>query len=94
MGKLITLYTSTINRLTTSYEFNFQSPQAEELSLLGIQLGSQFLFHSGFHTKKTLRGPAIDWYEALKIPMPLWYAFQLLFLFCCCFHFLFLLTLH
>lgn len=54
---------------------HFQSPQAEELSLLGIQLGSQFLFHSGFHTKKTLRGPAIDWYDALKIPMHYWYAF-------------------
>lgn len=59
---------------------HFQSPQAEELSLLGVQLGSQFLFHSGFHTKKTLRGPAIDWYEALKIELhSQWYAFSLLF---------------
>uniref|UniRef100_A0A336MFC5 ubiquitinyl hydrolase 1 n=1 Tax=Culicoides sonorensis TaxID=179676 RepID=A0A336MFC5_CULSO len=39
--------------------------QVEELSLLGIQLASQFLFHSGLRTKKTLRGPAIDWYDVL-----------------------------
>lgn len=38
-----------------------QTPQMEELSLLGVQLGSQFLFHTGFHTKKTLRGAAADW---------------------------------
>lgn len=38
-----------------------QTPQMEELSLLGIQLASQFLFHSGFRTKKTIRGTAIDW---------------------------------
>lgn len=40
--------------------------QAEELSLLGVQLASQFLFHSGFRTKKSLRGPAIDWYDTLS----------------------------
>lgn len=44
----------------------------EEQSLLGIQIASQFLFHSGFRTKKTLRGAAIDWYEELKIPLSLW----------------------
>lgn len=38
-----------------------QSPQSEELSLLAVQLASQLLFHSGFRTKKALRGPAIDW---------------------------------
>ncbi|XP_055701076.1 probable ubiquitin carboxyl-terminal hydrolase FAF isoform X2 [Phlebotomus papatasi] len=46
---------------------------AEELLLLGVQLASQFLFHSGFRTKKTLRGAAIDWYEELKIPVSIWY---------------------
>ncbi|XP_037709570.1 probable ubiquitin carboxyl-terminal hydrolase FAF isoform X2 [Drosophila subpulchrella] len=39
---------------------------AEELSLLGVQLASQFLFHTGFRTKKSLRGPVIDWYDALS----------------------------
>lgn len=68
---------------TNNFLIRLQSPQAEELSLLGIQLGSQFLFHSGFHTKKTLRGPAIDWYEVLKIPMHYWYAFFAFFSFSC-----------
>ncbi|XP_065081366.1 probable ubiquitin carboxyl-terminal hydrolase FAF, partial [Ochlerotatus camptorhynchus] len=40
-------------------------PAAEELSLLSMQLASQFLFHSGYRTKKTIRGVAIDWYETL-----------------------------
>ncbi|XP_053689381.1 probable ubiquitin carboxyl-terminal hydrolase FAF [Sabethes cyaneus] len=40
-------------------------PAAEELSLQSIQLASQFLFHSGFRAKKTIRGMAIDWYETL-----------------------------
>lgn len=52
--------------------FSSQTPQAEELSLLAIQLASQFLFHSGFRTKKSLRGPAIDWYEEFKIPVHHW----------------------
>ncbi|XP_060649387.1 probable ubiquitin carboxyl-terminal hydrolase FAF isoform X5 [Drosophila nasuta] len=39
---------------------------AEELSLLGVQLASQFLFHTGFRTKKTLRGPVIEWYDTLS----------------------------
>ncbi|XP_041564939.1 probable ubiquitin carboxyl-terminal hydrolase FAF isoform X2 [Drosophila elegans] len=42
------------------------TPAAEELSLLGVQLASQFLFHTGFRTKKSLRGPVIDWYDALS----------------------------
>ncbi|KAF4521158.1 hypothetical protein B566_EDAN017868 [Ephemera danica] len=41
------------------------SPEAEELSLLSVQLAARFLFHTGLHTKKTLRGPATDWYEAM-----------------------------
>ncbi|KAH8417659.1 hypothetical protein KR222_003640 [Zaprionus bogoriensis] len=39
---------------------------AEELSLLGVQLASQFLFHTGFRTKKSLRGPPIEWYDTLS----------------------------
>lgn len=38
------------------------SPDLEELSLLSIQLGSQFLFKYGFRAKKSLRGSAIEWF--------------------------------
>ena len=31
-----------------------------------VQLASAFLFSVGFHTKKSLRGNAIDWYEILS----------------------------
>lgn len=47
----------------------FQTPTIEELSLLSIQLASQFLFQFGFRTKKTLRGAAIEWYDD-----DMWYA--------------------
>lgn len=45
------------------YNFKYftQTSAAEELSLLGVQLASQFLFHTGFRTKKSLRGPPIEW---------------------------------
>ncbi|XP_054272313.1 probable ubiquitin carboxyl-terminal hydrolase FAF-X isoform X2 [Macrosteles quadrilineatus] len=42
------------------------SQEAEELSMLSVQLASKFLFHTGFHTKKTLRGNATDWYDVLN----------------------------
>ncbi|KPI93410.1 putative ubiquitin carboxyl-terminal hydrolase FAF [Papilio xuthus] len=35
----------------------------EEMSMLAVQLATKFLFQVGFHTKKTLRGPASDWHE-------------------------------
>ncbi|XP_015113730.1 probable ubiquitin carboxyl-terminal hydrolase FAF-X isoform X2 [Diachasma alloeum] len=41
------------------------SPEAEELAMLSVQLASRFLFYTGFHTKKTLRGTAMDWYDIL-----------------------------
>ncbi|XP_071949723.1 ubiquitin carboxyl-terminal hydrolase 9X-like isoform X2 [Antedon mediterranea] len=41
----------------------------EELAMLSIQLVSKFLFTVGFHTKKTLRGSANEWYEALCMLM-------------------------
>lgn len=47
------------------FNFYFKTTQSETLSLLGVQLGSQFLFHSGFRTKKTLRGAALDWFVHL-----------------------------
>ncbi|GFU01705.1 probable ubiquitin carboxyl-terminal hydrolase FAF-X [Nephila pilipes] len=43
------------------------SADGEELALISIQLASKFLFTTGFHAKKTLRGPANDWYDALCI---------------------------
>lgn len=41
------------------------SSQGEDLSMTTMQLAAKFLFCSGFRTKKTLRGPAQEWYEAL-----------------------------
>ncbi|KAG8178428.1 hypothetical protein JTE90_019137 [Oedothorax gibbosus] len=41
------------------------SPDGEDLALISIQLAAKFLFTTGFHAKKTLRGPATDWYEAM-----------------------------
>ncbi|XP_070538663.1 ubiquitin carboxyl-terminal hydrolase 9X-like isoform X2 [Ptychodera flava] len=41
------------------------SAEGEELASISIQIASKFLFNVAFHTKKTLRGPANDWYEAL-----------------------------
>ena len=41
------------------------SVEAEETALITIQLAAKFLFSSGFHTKKQLRGPAQEWYETL-----------------------------
>lgn len=45
--------------------FFIQNNTLEELSLLTVQLVSKFLFHTGFHTKKALRGPASEWNEVL-----------------------------
>ena len=41
------------------------SLEAEEIALTTVQLASKFLFTSGFHTKKTLRGSTQEWYEML-----------------------------
>lgn len=38
---------------------------SEPLSMLSVQLAARFLFHTGFHTKKTLRGAAMDWFDVL-----------------------------
>lgn len=35
--------------------------QLEQQYLLSVQLVSNFLFHTGWHTKKNLRGSAMDW---------------------------------
>ncbi|XP_026291782.1 probable ubiquitin carboxyl-terminal hydrolase FAF-X isoform X3 [Frankliniella occidentalis] len=41
------------------------SVETETLSMLSVQLAARFLFHTGFHTKKTLRGGAMDWFDVL-----------------------------
>lgn len=33
--------------------------------MLSTQLVSKFLFYVGLHTKRSLRGPASEWYELL-----------------------------
>lgn len=33
--------------------------------MLAVQLASRFLFFTGFHTKKTLRGAATEWNDIL-----------------------------
>ncbi|XP_024615605.1 probable ubiquitin carboxyl-terminal hydrolase FAF-X [Neophocaena asiaeorientalis asiaeorientalis] len=42
-------------------------PEAEEITMISIQLAARFLFTTGFHTKKVVRGSASDWYDALCI---------------------------
>lgn len=36
-------------------------PEAEEIAMISSQLAARFLFSTGFHTKKVVRGPASDW---------------------------------
>jgi len=40
--------------------------EAEELCMLSIHLASKFLFSIGLRAKKSLRGPAQEWYEVLS----------------------------
>ncbi|XP_072539942.1 ubiquitin carboxyl-terminal hydrolase 9X-like isoform X4 [Salminus brasiliensis] len=62
-------------------------PEAEEISMISIQLAARFLFSTGFHTKKVVRGPASDWYDALCIllrhskSVRSWFAHNVLFAF-------------
>ncbi|XP_054167467.1 probable ubiquitin carboxyl-terminal hydrolase FAF-X [Oppia nitens] len=39
----------------------------EELATISTQLASKFLFSTCLRTKKSLRGPALDWYEILTL---------------------------
>ncbi|XP_066267004.1 ubiquitin carboxyl-terminal hydrolase 9X-like isoform X4 [Branchiostoma lanceolatum] len=61
------------------------SREVEELAMLSIQLASKFLFTTGFHTKKTLRGSANEWYDALSVllrhsrTVRSWFAHNVLF---------------
>uniref|UniRef100_A0A8C9SFP8 ubiquitinyl hydrolase 1 n=1 Tax=Scleropages formosus TaxID=113540 RepID=A0A8C9SFP8_SCLFO len=60
-------------------------PEAEEIAMISIQLAARFLFSTGFHTKKIVRGPASDWYDALCILLRhsknvrCWFAHNVLF---------------
>ncbi|XP_030636958.1 probable ubiquitin carboxyl-terminal hydrolase FAF-X [Chanos chanos] len=62
-------------------------PEAEEIAMISIQLAARFLFTTGFHTKKVVRGPASDWYDALCILLRhsknvrSWFAHNVLFAF-------------
>ncbi|XP_047353087.1 probable ubiquitin carboxyl-terminal hydrolase FAF-X isoform X1 [Vespa velutina] len=60
--KLVSSDNHNINR---QYLNEKPSPEAEELSMLAVQLASRFLFFTGFHTKKTLRGAATEWNDIL-----------------------------
>ena len=43
--------------------------EVDELALLSVEIGARFLFTTCLHTKKSLRGIANDWYEALLGPL-------------------------
>ncbi|XP_052783474.1 probable ubiquitin carboxyl-terminal hydrolase FAF-X isoform X2 [Mya arenaria] len=61
------------------------SPEAEQLAMLSTELASKFLFTVGFHTKKSLRGSATEWYEALTCNLRssksvrIWFATNVMF---------------
>ncbi|CAB1329046.1 unnamed protein product, partial [Coregonus sp. 'balchen'] len=60
-------------------------PEAEEIAMISVQLAARFLFSTGFHTKKVVRGPASDWYDALCVLLRhsknvrYWFAHNILF---------------
>lgn len=65
-----------------------QNPSNEVLEhqhLLGVQLVSNFLFHTGWHTKKNLRGPAMDWCDVICLHLRIaptirtWFGVNILF---------------
>lgn len=64
MKKILTCNSSYLNPPTGQ---DHLSPEAEEIATISIQLAARFLFTTGFHTKKIVRGPASDWYDALCI---------------------------
>ncbi|CAB4054352.1 USP9_24 [Lepeophtheirus salmonis] len=51
-----------INTMGNSHKW---ASDFEEIALTTVQLASKFLFQSAFHTKKSLRGSALDWYDSL-----------------------------
>lgn len=65
MKQLLTINYNYIRMQVEQSSLTNTAAELEELGLLCVQIVTKFLFHCGFHTKKTLRGPAIEWYEAL-----------------------------
>ncbi|XP_075815088.1 ubiquitin carboxyl-terminal hydrolase 9Y-like [Microtus pennsylvanicus] len=60
-------------------------PEAEDITMISIQLAARFLFTTGFRTKKIVRGPADDWCDVLCILLRhsknvrFWFAHNVLF---------------
>ncbi|ESN99988.1 hypothetical protein HELRODRAFT_192681, partial [Helobdella robusta] len=44
---------------------NLSAQEIDEIAMCSTQLVVKFLFNIGFHTKKSLRGPANEWLEAI-----------------------------
>nr|CAD7589819.1 unnamed protein product [Timema genevievae] len=80
--KLVSCNSAPLTRQHNSEKLNSET---EELLMLSCQLASRFLFHTGFHTKKTLRGAATEWYDVLchhlrsSKPVRSWFAHNMLF---------------
>jgi len=60
-------YFQFMRKLVTINASQDASADSEELYMISIQLVSKFLFTTGFHTKKTVRGPANEWFDAVSI---------------------------
>ncbi|CAH3106557.1 unnamed protein product [Porites lobata] len=54
-----------MRKLATANAGLENSAEIEQLSMISIQLVSKFLFTTGFRTKKTVRGPAGEWHDAV-----------------------------
>ncbi|KAK7089931.1 ubiquitin carboxyl-terminal hydrolase 9X-like isoform X2 [Littorina saxatilis] len=63
MKKLLTCNHTYINKAVQEK----MTPEVEQMSMISMELGCKFLFQVGFHTKKSFRGPAVDWYDALHM---------------------------
>uniref|UniRef100_A0A672P7L3 ubiquitinyl hydrolase 1 n=1 Tax=Sinocyclocheilus grahami TaxID=75366 RepID=A0A672P7L3_SINGR len=61
-------------------------PEAEEIAMISIQLAARFLFSTGFHTKKVVRGPSRQVYVDVECQkhsknVRSWFAHNVLFAF-------------
>jgi len=54
-----------MRKLVTANAAQENSADIEPLAMISIKLISKFLFTTGFRTKKTVRGPAGEWYDAM-----------------------------
>ncbi|XP_022918953.1 ubiquitin carboxyl-terminal hydrolase 9X [Onthophagus taurus] len=75
-----------VNSITpNSMRPNLSTKDFEQLSMLSVKLASEFLFHTGWHTKKNLRGPAMDWSDTICLhfragpAIRSWFAHEMLF---------------